>query len=56
MPLEPRLLQGLLQSSRGLAPQERRDIQMIVALWRRSNSGGTAMNVQALRRRATGIL
>jgi hypothetical protein len=56
MTLEPLLLQELLQSSGGLAAQERRDIQMIVALWRWSNSCRTAMNVQSMWRRTTGIL
>jgi butyrate kinase len=54
--LEPLLLQELLQFSGGLAAQERRDIQMIVALWRWSNSCRTAMNVQSMWRRTTGIL
>jgi len=39
-----------------LAPQERRDIQMIVALWRRRNRRRAAMDVQTLRRRPTRIL
>src|ERR1700732_2431860 len=46
----------LLQTSPRLPAQEGGDIKMVVALWRRRNSCGAAVDVQPLRRRPPGVL
>lgn len=46
----------LLQTSVGLAAKERRDIQVIIALWGGRNGNRTAVRIQPLRRRTARVL